>query len=77
MLHILKGSRPVSFHLNDTILPTLYATLNIEFDLPLSLTWFESRFKIFNHDFVCGIKHLPYQAFKHRFLNFEHHNEHY
>ncbi len=77
MLQILKGSGPVSICLNDSILPTLYALLNQEFDLPLCLSWFESRFKFFNHDFVCGIKHLPYQTFRHRFLNFEHHNERY
>ncbi len=51
--------------------------LNLAFDLPRSLTWFESCFKFFNHDFVCGIKHLPYQPFRHWFLNFECHNEHY
>ncbi len=77
MLQILKGSGPVSFCLNDTILPTLYALLNLEFDLPCCQTWFESHFKFFNHDFVCGIKHLPYQAFRRRFLNFERHNESY
>ncbi len=43
-------------HLNGTILPTLYGLLNLEFYLPRSLTWFESRFKFFNHDFVCGIR---------------------
>ncbi len=64
MLQILKGSGPVSFHLNDTILPSLYALLNLEFDLPRSLAWFEWCFKFFNHDFVCGIKHLPYQEFR-------------
>ncbi len=52
MLQILKTSGTVSFHLNDTILPTLYALLNLEFDLPLTLSWFESHFKYFNHDFV-------------------------
>ncbi len=77
MLQILKGSRTVSFRLNDTLLPTLYVLLNLEFDLPLTLSWFESRFKFFNHDFVWGIKHLPYQAFRCRFLNFERHNERY
>ncbi len=77
MLQIIKGSGPISFRLNDTILHTLYALLNLEFDLPLSLSWFESRFKFFSHHFVCGIKHLPYQVFGRRFLNFERHNEHY
>ncbi len=67
----------VPFHLNDTILPTLYALLNLEFDLPLTLSWFESHFKFVNHDFVCAIKHLPYQSFRCRFLYFEYHNEHY
>ncbi len=45
MLQILKGSGTISFHLNDTVLPTLYALLNLDFDLPLTLSWFESRFK--------------------------------
>ncbi len=77
MLQILKGSWPVSFCLNDTILPSLKLLLNLEFDLPRSLTWFELRFEYFNHDLVCGIKHLPYQAFRCHFLNFEPHNEPY
>ncbi len=77
MLQLLKGAGPVSFRLNDTILPTLYALLNLELDFPCTLTWFDSRLKIFIHDFVCRIKHLPYQAFRHSFLNFEHHNERY
>ncbi len=37
MLQILKGTGTISFHLKDTILPTLYALLNLEFDLPLTL----------------------------------------
>ncbi len=74
MLQMLKGSGSVSFRLNNTILPALYALLNIEFDFSRSQTWFESRFKFYNHDFVCSIKHLPYQAFRRRFLNFECHN---
>ncbi len=77
MLQILKGSRPVSFHLNDTILPSLHELLTLEFNLPCSLTWFESHFEYFNHDFICRIKHLPYQVFRCRFLNFELHNERY
>ncbi len=76
MLQNPKRSGTISFRLNDTIQPTL-ALLNLEFDLPLTLSMFESRFTFFNHDFVCGIKDLPYQAFRHRFLNFEHHNERY
>ncbi len=77
MLQMLKESGPVSFHLNNTILSTLYVLLNLEFDFPYSQSWFELRFKFYNHDFVCTIKHLPYQAFRHCFLNFEHHNERY
>ncbi len=77
MLQMLKGSGPVSFRLNNTFLPTLYALLNLEFDFPHSQTWFESRFKFYNHVFVCTIKHLPYQAFGCPFLNFEHHNKWY
>ncbi len=76
ILQILKGSRTISFHLNDTILHTLYAILNLEFDLPLTLGRFESHFKFLNHGFLLRIKHLLYQAFRHRFLNFESHNEH-
>ncbi len=74
MLQILKRSRTVSFHLNK---PTLCALLNLEFDLPLTPSLFELRFKFFNHDFVCGIKDLPYQASWCRFLNLKRHNEHY
>ncbi len=77
MLQILKGSGPVSFRLNDTILPTLYVLLNLEFDLPCSLSWFESCFKFFNHDFVCGIKHSTISSVRRSFLNFERHNERY
>ncbi len=77
MLQMLKGSSTMSFRLNNTILPTLYALLNLEFDFPRSQTWFESRFKFYNHDFVCAIKHLPYQAFRCRFLKFKRHNERY
>ncbi len=75
MLYLLKGASPVSFRLSNTILPTLYVLLNLELDFLCTLTWFESRFKFFNHDFVCSIKHLPYQAFRCRFLNFKCHNE--
>ncbi len=77
MFQILRGSGSVSFRLNSTILPALYALLNIEFDFPRSQTWFETRFKFYNHDFVCSIKHLPYKAFRHHFINFKHHNEPY
>ncbi len=77
MLQMLKGSGPVSFHLNNTILLTLYALLKLEFDFLRSQTCFESHFKFYNHDFVCTIKHLPYQVFRLGFLNFEHHNERY
>ncbi len=59
MLQMLNWSGPVSFRLNNTTLPTMYVLLNIKFDFPRSLTWFESRFKFYNHDFVCSIKHLP------------------
>ncbi len=77
MLQMLKGSGTVSFRLNNTILPTLYALLNLELDFPHSQTWFESCFKFYNHDFVCSIKYLPYQKFRCPFLNFERHNERY
>ncbi len=77
MLQMLRGSGSMSFHLNSTILPALYALLNLEFDFPRSQTWFESRFKFYNHDFVCSIKNLPCHAFRHRFLYFECHNERY
>ncbi len=69
MLQMLKGSDTMSFLLNNTILPPLYALLIF---LILKL-----GFKFYNHDFVCSIKHLPYEAFRRRFLNFEHHNEPY
>ncbi len=77
MLQMLKGSGSVSFCLNNTTLPALYPLLNLEFDFPRFQTWFESRFKFYNYDFVCSIKNLLYQAFRHRFLNFERHNERY
>ncbi len=77
MLQMLKGSGSISFRLNNTILPALYALLNLEFDFPHSQTWFESRFKFYNHEFICSIKNLLFQAFRCRFLNFEHHNERY
>ncbi len=67
----------MSFHLNNTILPALYVILNLEFDFPHSQTWFESRFKFYNHYFVCSIKSLLYQAFRRGFLNFERYNERY
>ncbi len=38
MHQILIGSGHVLFHLNDTILTSLYALLTLEFDLPCSLT---------------------------------------
>ncbi len=77
MLQMLKGSGPVSFRLNNTILPTLYPLLNHEFHFPHFQTWFESCFKFYNHDLVCSIKHLPYQVFRRHFLNFKRHNERY
>ncbi len=77
MLQMLKGSGSVSFRLNNTILPALYMLLNHEFDFPRSQTWIQLRFKFYNYDFVCSIKNLPYQAFRHRFLNFERHNKQY
>ncbi len=70
MLQILNGSGPVSFHFKDTILPYLYVLLTLEFNLHRSLNWFEWRFEYFNHDFVCGIKHMLYKAFRRSFLNF-------
>ncbi len=77
LLQLLKSSGTISFHLNDTILPTLYVLLNLNFALPWTLSWFESKLKFYNHHFVSGICHLPYQAFRGRFLNFEHHNKWY
>ncbi len=44
MLQLLRGSGSVPFCLNSTILPVLYASLNLEFDFPPSQTWFESHF---------------------------------
>ncbi len=48
-----------------------YWTLNLIFLIP------KLGFKFYNHDFVCSIKHLPYQTFRRHFLNFECHNERY
>ncbi len=59
------------------ILPSLFALLTLNFDLPLTLSWFESKFPFYNGYFILNISHLPYQAFRHRFLNFECHNERY
>ncbi len=70
MLQMLQGSASISFRLNNTILPALYALLNLEFDFPHYQIWFESRFKFYNHDFVCSIKNLLYHTFTLYFLNF-------
>ncbi len=77
LLQLLKSSRTVTFHLNDTILPILYTLLNLNFAFHQTLSWFESKCKFYNHNFVSGISHLPYQAFRWRFLNFECHNKQY
>ncbi len=60
LLQFLKSSGTITFRLNDTILLTIYALLNLDFALPHSLTWLESKFKFCNHNFVSGICHLPY-----------------
>ncbi len=65
MLQMLRGSGSMSFRLNCTILPALYALLNLEFDLPHSQTWFESRFKFYNHDFVCSIVYIKNLLYTH------------
>ncbi len=76
-LQLLKTSGTVNFRENNTILPCLYALLTLNFNLPRTLIWFEWRFPFYNTNFVSNISHLPYQAFCHRFLNFERHNERY
>ncbi len=45
LLQLLKSSGTVTFRLNNTILPTLYTLLNLDFALPQTLNWFESKFK--------------------------------
>ncbi len=75
ILQLLESSGTITFRLNDTILPTLYTLLNLDLALPQTLSWFESKFKFYNHNFVTGIRHLLYQAFRQRFINFERHNK--
>ncbi len=71
LLQHLKTSGTVNFHENDTILPCLYALLTLNFDLPWTKSWFESKFTFYNNNFVSSISQLSYQAFCCRFLNFE------
>ncbi len=72
---LLHTSGDVSFHSNNTILPSLYALLNLNLDLPPTQSWFESRFPFYNTNFVLSIRDLPFHASRCRFLNFEHHNQ--
>ncbi len=75
LLQLLKTLANVHFRENDTILPSLYALLILNFDIPHTLSWFEWKFKFYNHNFIYNICHLPYQVFRCRFLNFECHNQ--
>lgn len=77
ILELLKTSGEVTFRINDSLLPSLYALLKLNFDLPLTQTWFECRFKFYNSNFISSIRHLPYQAFRRWFLNFNCHNKRY
>ncbi len=74
---IFQTSGDVSFRSNDTILPSLYALLNLNLDLPLTQSWFKSRFPYYNTSFISTIRALPYNAFRRRFLNFKWYNECY
>ncbi len=77
ILKLLKTSGNVSFHCNNTLLPSLYALLNLNFNLPQTQSLFESRFPFYNSDFISKIRDLTYQDFRCRFLNFERHNVRY
>ncbi len=74
---ILQTSGDVNFRSNDTILPSLYALLNLNLDLSCTQSWFESHFPHYNTSFISGIRALPFHAFRRRFLNFKRHNERY
>ncbi len=60
---ILQTFGDISFRSNDTILPSLYALLNLIFDLPLTQSWFESGFPYYNNSFVSTIHALLFHAF--------------
>ncbi len=77
ILKLLKTSGEVSFHCNNTLLPSLYAMLNLNFNLLWTQSWFKSRFPFYNSDFVSKIRDLTYQDFRRWWLNFEHHNVRY
>ncbi len=67
---ILQTSGDISFHSNDTILPSLYALLNLNLNLPSTQSCFESRFPYYKTSFVSSIHALPF-AFIRRFPHFE------
>ncbi len=48
LFHLLKTSGSVSFIDNDTLLPALYSLLTLDFLLPQTLSWFESKFPHYN-----------------------------
>ncbi len=60
---LLKTSGSVNFKENDTLLPALYSLLTLNFVLPGTLCWFESKFPNYNSTFVSNIIHLPFHAF--------------
>ncbi len=73
----MKTSGSVNICENNSILLFLYSLLTLDFNLLHTLSLFESKFPFYNSNFVSSIIHLSYHAFRCRFLNFEHHNEHY
>ncbi len=71
LFNLLKTFGSVNYKDNDMLLPTLYSLL------PRTLSWFESKFPHYNTTFVSFITHLPFGAFRRKFLNYECHNERY
>ncbi len=61
----------------DTLLPALCSLLTLNFLMPQTLSWFESKFPHYNSSFISTILLLPFSAFCRRFLNYERYNECY
>ncbi len=71
---ILNPSYVNSYKENDTLLPWLSSLLTLAIELPCSLQWFQSKFPNYDEDYVNGIKHMKYEEFRCRMLNFQSHN---
>lgn len=71
---LLNTAGTVSYKENDTLLPSLYSLLTLNFNLPWITEWFQSKFSNYNKSFVDSIMHLPYSIFRQCLLKFERHN---